>query len=74
MGSNIVTSNRTYGNYYYSSSIDNGTTRTIKNTAVADMDAGDTAVVTTRVAGLSSDVVDLENGSGYDYFTVTLLV
>ena len=73
MGSNIVTSNRTYGNFYWSASIDNGTTRTIKNTAVADMDAADTVTITTRVADMSSDVVDLENGNGYDYLTVTLI-
>jgi len=73
IGSNIVTSNRTYGNYYYSASIDNGTTRTVKNSTVADMDAGDTIIIQIRVNGLSSNVVDLENGNGYDYLTVTLI-
>ena len=76
IGSNIVTSNNTYGNYFNNANgvLVSGTTRTVKNTVVADMDSGDTATVTIRVMGQDAgDDVDMTTGNGYDYLTVTLI-
>ena len=76
IGTNIVTSNNTYGNYFNNANgvLVSGTTRTVKNTVVADMDSGDTATVTIRVMGQDAgDDVDMTTGNGYDYLTVTLI-
>ena len=74
-GSNVVTSNRTYGwknSSYLQTDFVSWSDLSMKNAVVADMDAGDTAYITVRISGMTK-TVDLETGNGYDYFSVILL-
>ena len=73
VGHNIITSNRTYGSFEADMGGDLHEYYSIRNAVVADMDAADTAYLQCRVADMSGDTADLGSGSGYHYWSVTLL-
>ena len=73
VGHNVVTSNRVYGNFNWSTAQDFLTDFNLKNAIVADMDAADTCVIQCRVADMGSDTVDVGNSGGYHYWSVTLI-
>ena len=68
--SNVVTSNRSMG-VSQDRTNDMLGGNTMVNTLITDMDAADTLHITFRVAGESSDVVDLN--PGYTYLTIMLV-
>ena len=73
VGHNIITSNRTYGSFNNDTQGDLKDYWTVSNAVVADMDAGDTAYLQCRVADMSSNTADLGSGSGYHFWSVTMV-
>ena len=69
----IVTSNRSYRTIFiFANTLPTDFTLTVS--AVADMDASDTATVTAAVTGEASDVVDIVGGTATStYFSGCLL-
>ena len=65
----IGTSNRNYGMAFEGTNVPFGLWE-MAVTAVADMDAGDTANVTMRVKGHSSNTVDFKSGSRFGGFKI----
>jgi hypothetical protein len=64
---NIITTKRTYYNYYYRSSANKD--HSMQLTTLADMDSGDTATVTIMVDGEGGDTDDIKGGATlYTYF------
>ena len=65
----LVTSNRTY-DLFFGNAVASGT-MTVSGSAIADMDAGDTAYITLEVGGLGGNTADIVQN--YTYFSGALM-